>query len=35
MPHFNIKLYPRGTEEQKTQLVEQLVKNVATILETL
>jgi 4-oxalocrotonate tautomerase len=34
MPHFNIKMYPGRTEEQKAKLTEAIVKSVASILET-
>jgi 4-oxalocrotonate tautomerase len=31
MPHVSIKLYPGRSEEQKTQLAEQIAKDVMTI----
>jgi 4-oxalocrotonate tautomerase len=31
MPHIIVKLYPGRSEEQKKQLVEEIVKDVVTI----
>jgi 4-oxalocrotonate tautomerase len=33
MPHIVVKLYPGRSEEQKSRLAEQIVKDVATILK--
>lgn len=32
MPHVIVKLWPGKTEQQKTRLAEEIVKNVMTIL---
>jgi 4-oxalocrotonate tautomerase len=31
MPHISVKLYPGRSEEQKTRLVQQIVKDVVAI----
>ncbi|HEY9608756.1 tautomerase family protein [Allocoleopsis sp.] len=33
MPHISVKLYPGRSEQQKVRLVEQIVKDVVSILE--
>jgi 4-oxalocrotonate tautomerase len=33
MPHVSVKLYPGRSEQQKTQLTEQIVKDVVKYLE--
>ena len=33
MPHISVKMYPGRSEEQKTRLAEQIVKDVMTILD--
>jgi len=33
MPHIVVKLYPGRSEEQKSRLAEQIVKDVTTILK--
>ena len=33
MPHISVKMYPGRSEEQKTRLAEQIVKDVVKILD--
>ena len=32
MPHISVKMHPGRTEQQKTQLTEQIVKDVVSVL---
>ena len=34
MPHVTVKLYPGRSEEQKTRLAEQIVKDVVAVLKS-